>query len=127
MEYRKIAIIGASNDRTKYGNKAVRAYVAEGMTVYPINPNETQIEGIACFRSILDIPDEVEMASLYLPPAIGIRVLDEIARKGVKELLINHGAESPELLARAEELGINYAVACSIVAIGRSPGEFGSA
>jgi acyl-CoA synthetase (NDP forming) len=127
MEIDRIAIIGASRDRSKYGNKAVRAYVAQGKTVYPVNPRESEIEGIPAYRSILDIPGQVDVASLYLPPAVGMTVLEEIARKGVKRLLINPGAESDELLAKATSLGLDWSVACSILAIGREPAEFPSA
>jgi acyl-CoA synthetase (NDP forming) len=123
-EFKSIAIIGASKDRSKYGNKAVRAYVAEGKSVYPVNPNESEIEGIPAYKSVLDIPGEVDVASLYLPPGIGITVLEEIARKGIKRLLINPGAESEELVAKATSLGLDWSIACSILAIGRSPSEF---
>jgi predicted CoA-binding protein len=49
-----VAIIGASNDRRKYGNKAVRAYLQQGYSVYPVNPNELQIENLPVFKSIRD-------------------------------------------------------------------------
>jgi acyl-CoA synthetase (NDP forming) len=124
MEFNSIAIIGASNDRSKYGNKAVRAYAAEGKTVYPVNPRESAVEGIPAYKSVLDIPGDVDAASLYLPPRIGITVLEDVARKGIKRLLINPGAESEELLAKATSLGLDWSVACSILAIGREPGEF---
>ena len=68
----KIAIIGASNNKEKYGNKAVRAYKKQGHSVYPVNPKEKTIEGLRVYKLILDIPDEIERASIYLPPEIGI-------------------------------------------------------
>jgi predicted CoA-binding protein len=116
-----VAIIGASNAPEKYGNKAVRAYLRRGWTVYPVNPNERQVEGLAAYPSITDIPGPVERASLYLPPEIGIGVLEGVKAKGVKELYVNPGAESEALLAKAEALGINAIWACSIVEIGERP------
>lgn len=116
-----IAIVGASRNRSKYGNKAVRAHLRAGWTVYPVNPREEEVEGLKCYPSVLDIPEGVDRASLYVPPSVGIRLLEDIARKGVGELLVNPGADSPELLARARELGLNPIVACSIVAIGEQP------
>jgi len=123
-ENKTIAIIGASNDRTKYGNAAVQAYKAQGYTVYPVNPNESEIEGLKCYPSILDIPGEVEIASLYLPPDKTCHVLEGIARKGVDEVFLNPGSSDERVTARAEELGLNSVEACSIVAVGRKPGEF---
>jgi len=120
-----VAILGASQDRAKFGNKAVRAFVAKGYTVYPVNPKEAEIEGLKAYRSILDIPvAELDMVSVYLPPAVGLKVVDEVARKKVHELWLNPGSESPELIAKAEKLGLNVIPACSIVGIGDSPGRY---
>jgi predicted CoA-binding protein len=116
-----VAIIGASNAREKFGNKAVRAYLRQGWTVYPVNPTEREIEGLAVFASVKDIPGDVDRASLYLPPQLGIDVLDAIKAKGIKELWVNPGAESDELMAKAERLGLETIWACSIVDIGERP------
>src|SRR5437867_6780071 len=113
------AIIGASADRRKFGNKAVRAFGAQGYEVFPVHPSASEIEGHKAYRSILDVPVErLDRVSLYLPPALGLKVLDEIAQKAVGELWVNPGAESNELLEKAERLGINAIFACSIVGLG---------
>ena len=117
----KIAIIGASNNRSKYGNRAVRAYLRQNHTVYPINPNENEIEGLKVYKSILEIPDEIDRVSIYLPPHLGIMILDEIAKKGAKEVFFNPGSESVEIIEKAEKLGLNVIIACSIVDIGEIP------
>ena len=111
-----IAVIGASNDRTKYGNRAVRAYQAQGWTVYPVNPREAVIEGLRAYRTVADLPGPVDRASLYVPPSVGIGLLDAIHGRGAKELWVNPGSGSPELLARAEQLGLQTVEACSIIA-----------
>lgn len=118
-----IAIIGASNDRSKFGNKAVRAYVSKGFEVFPIHPSEKSIEGIPAYPSILKAPKRPDLASVYLPPAIGIKVLDEIAKAGVKKVYINPGADSPELIAKAKKLKLEPLMTCSILAIGIRPEE----
>lgn len=122
-ETHTIAIIGASNDPHKYGNKAVRAYKRQGYQVFPINPNKDQIEGLAAFKSIADVPVRPDRVSLYVPPSVGLKLLGAIAGKGCDELWINPGAESPELLAEAERLGLNVVQACSILDIGLSPSQ----
>jgi predicted CoA-binding protein len=111
-----IAVIGASNDRGKYGNRAVRAYQAQGWTVYPVNPSQAIIEGLTAFPSIADVPAPVDRASLYVPPSVGIELLGAIRASGAKELWVNPGSGSPELLARAEQLGLAAIEACSIIA-----------
>jgi len=118
-----VAIIGASNDRSKFGNKAVRAFRQQGYTVYPVNPNETQIEGLPVYKSILDVPGRPDMVSVYLPPTLLVKLLPAIAAKGCDELWLNPGTESDEVLAEAERLGLNVIQACSIVGVGVSPGN----
>jgi predicted CoA-binding protein len=115
-----IAVIGASNDRGKYGNRAVRAYQAQGWTVYPVNPHEKVIEGLPAYASVAALPGPVDRASLYVPAAVGIGLLEAIAGRGAKELWVNPGSGSPELLARAAALGLAAVEACSIIAA--SPG-----
>jgi predicted CoA-binding protein len=116
-----VAVIGASNDRSKFGNKAVRAYMTQGYDVYPVNPREASIEGLRCYASVLDVPVELDRITVYLPPAVGVRVLDEIAAKGAAEVWLNPGAESDEVLERAAELGLKPIVACSILGVGMNP------
>ncbi len=116
-----VAVIGASSDRRKFGNRAVRAFQEQGYTVVPINPHEAEVEGLKAYASVLDVPGPVDMASLYVPPEIGERLIEEIARKGIAEVWVNPGAESDALIARARALEIQPIVACSIVAIGQNP------
>ena len=119
-----IAIIGASARRSKFGNKAVRAYHERGYTVYPIHPAHDEVEGLPVYKSVLDVPEPIDEASFYVPPGVGLNVIEEVARKGIRRVTLNPGAESPELLQRAAELGIEAVVACSILAVGRYPSEF---
>jgi hypothetical protein len=116
-----VAVIGASSNRRKFGNRAVRAFAQQGYTVIPINPHETEVEGLQAYRSVLDVPGPIDMASFYVPPEIGERVIEEIARKQIPEVWLNPGAESDILIARARALSIAPIVACSIVAIGKNP------
>ena len=116
-----VAIIGASNDRRKFGNKAVRAFQQQGYTVYPVNPKEPQIEGLSAYKSIREVPVRPHLISVYVPPPILLKLLPDIAAKGCDELWLNPGTESDEVLAEAGRLGLNTIQACSIVAVGVSP------
>lgn len=121
MSQRVVAVIGASSDPNKYGHKAVRAYLRQGWKVYPVTPRPEPVLGLTPVASISAIPEHVHRATIYLPPALGIRVLPEIAAKGVDEFFVNPGAESDELLEAARALGLDPIVACSIVEIGERP------
>jgi len=117
---RRVAVIGASADRHKYGNKAVRAFARRGYDVVPINPHEATIEGFTAYRSVLDVPGAIDMATVYLHPEMGLKVIDHVAQKGIREVWLNPGAESPALSARARALGITPIEACSITGVGES-------
>ena len=118
-----VAVIGASADPTKYGNKAVRAYKQQGYQVFPVNPKVTELEGLPVFPSISVVPVRPNLVSVYLPPSVLLEILPEIAAKGCDELWLNPGTESAEVLAEAERLGLNVIQACSIVGVGLSPSQ----
>lgn len=116
-----VAVIGASNNRQKFGNRAVRAFRRQGYTVIPINPHTADIEGLRTYASVLDVPGPIDMATIYLPPELGERVIEEVARKKIPEVWINPGAESDALLEKAKALDLKPIVACSIIGIGENP------
>jgi len=107
-----VAIIGASDDRRKFGNKSVRAHLRAGYDVYPVNINGGTVP-----------VEKLDRVSVYLPPRVGLTVLDEIAEKGCKELWLNPGADSEEVVRKARSLGLNVIQSCSIVDVGISPYE----
>ena len=116
-----VAVIGASSNRQKFGNRALRAFERQGFTVIPINPNQPEVEGHKTYASVLDVPGSIDMATVYVPPRYGVRIMDQLAEKGVPEVWLNPGADGPEVVARARQLGLNTIQACSIIAIGESP------
>ena len=116
-----VAVIGASKDRAKFGNKAVRAFLQQGFTVYPVNPSEAEVEGLEAYKSIRDVPGRPFMISVYVPPQVLLKLLPDIAAKGCDELWLNPGTESDDVLVEAERLKLNVVQACSIVGIGVSP------
>ncbi len=119
-----VAVVGASSDRQKFGNKAFRAFKARGYNVIPINPNEKEVEGVATYASVVDVPERIDMATVYVPPDIGITLLDGFEKKQIAEVWINPGAESDELMAEARRRKLNVIEACSIVGIGQNPYSF---
>ena len=124
MTKKTVAILGASANREKFGNKSVRAHVRQGWEVYPINPRGGVIEGLPAYTTLADIPVPLDRVSLYLPPALGLRALPEIAAAKPTEFFVNPGAESERLVQRARELGLDPILACSIVDVGETPDDF---
>ena len=125
MSTKTVAVVGASADRAKFGNKAVRAFRDAGWTVFPIHPFLKQVEGLRAYPNLDSLPvTALDQMSFYVPPAIGRGLLEEIKRKTVGELWLNPGSESPEIIDRAEILGLNVIQACSILGAGRRPPDY---
>ncbi len=121
---KSIIIVGASNDRNRFANRAVRAYRDLGWTVYPVHPREKAVEGLPCFPKVEDAPGSSRTMSLYLPAEAGILVVDAAAARGVRDVYINPGAGSPALIEKIRSLGMNPIEACSIVAVGKHPDDY---
>ncbi|HVZ30777.1 MAG TPA: CoA-binding protein [Polyangiaceae bacterium] len=119
-----IAVVGASSDRRKFGNKALRAFRAQGYTVVPINPHEASVEGERAYASVLEYPGTIDEATVYVPPEIGVRVVDDLAAKRIGTVWLNPGADGPDVIARARALGLTTVVACSILGVGESPAAY---
>src|SRR4029079_9006186 len=96
-----VAVIGASSNRRKFGNKALRAFATQGYRVIPVNPNATEVEGHKAYASVLDVPGPIDMATVYVPGALGVKIMDELAKKGVPEVWLNPGADDDPVLDRA--------------------------
>ena len=124
LRKKTVAVIGASADRSKFGNKCVRAYSRQGWEVYPVNPKGGEIEGFKAYRSLSEVRVRLDRISLYLPPVAGLASLPAIAAARPAEFFVNPGAESDELVTEAKRLGLDPILACSIVALGVSPGMF---
>ena len=116
-----VAIIGASSNPRKFGNRAIRAFQRRGYIVIPINPNEAIVEGLKTYASVLDVPGDIDMATFYVPPDIGQKVMSEVAQKRIPEVWLNPGSESDELIQLARSLKVEPILACSILGIGENP------
>ena len=117
-----IAVVGASSDRSKYGNRCVRAYMRRGWQVFPVNPRASTVEGLPSYPSVTDVPvAKLDRVSIYLPPRLALPLLGDIASKPAGEVWFNPGADAPEVIKQARDLGMNAVTGCSIVAVGESP------
>jgi len=119
-----IAIVGASADRAKYGDRAVRAFIQGGWTVYPVNPSVEEVEGLQSYVSVADVPRPIDRISMYAPPNIGRKMVAVVAEKSPKEFYLNSGSESVELVRDTEAVRLHPIQACNIVNIGLRPDMF---
>ncbi|BCX13500.1 MAG: CoA-binding protein [Candidatus Dojkabacteria bacterium] len=106
-----IAVIGASNNQSKFGYKITQA-LKERFNVYPINPKENKILDLNCYKSILDIPEniKIDIASIVVPPNISYSVLDGLAQRGVDLVWFQPGSYDSKVINKANDLKINFLV-----------------
>jgi uncharacterized protein len=119
-----VAILGASANRAKFGNKAVRAFQRAGWRVHPVNPHVSAVEGVATFASVEDLPERVDVLSVYLPPAVTIGLVDDIADAQPRAIWLNPGADAPEVVEFLQREAFRVVAQCSITALGFSPADF---
>ena len=119
-----VAVIGASSNRRKFGNKALRAFENQGYVVVAINPNEREVEGHRTYPTVLDYPGAIDMATVYIPASAGVGVMDDLKEKGVPEIWLNPGADDQAVVDRARQLGLHVIQACSILGIGETPWRY---
>jgi predicted CoA-binding protein len=116
-----VAIVGASRDRAKFGNISLHAHLGKGYEVFPVNPSGGEIDGLTCYKSLTEVPARpLDRVSVYLPPHLTLKLLDEIQSMPVGEVWLNPGTADDAVRARAAELGLNVIEACSIVALDRA-------
>ncbi len=113
------AVVGASRDRAKYGNKVLRAYLQNDREVYPVNPNGKEVEGRAAFPDLASLPQPVHGISVITKPDVTERIVEEAAELGIKNIWMQPGAESEKAVKRAEQLGMNVIAGgpCALVTL----------
>ena len=120
LEAAAFGVAGASAKRHKYGNKVLRCYLQNKCTVFPINPNENQIEGIDCVAHINELPDSVTSLSVITPPLVTEQIVAQAIARGIKNIWMQPGAESAEAIKLCEDAGINVIAdgSCLLVVMG---------
>jgi predicted CoA-binding protein len=114
------AVVGASSNREKYGNKVLRAYQQKKMEVFPINPKEPEVEGLKAYPDLAALPKQVRGISVITPPPVTEKVVAEAADAGVKIVWLQPGAESERAIQIAHERGLEIIAdgSCLLVVTG---------
>jgi len=107
---KRIAVVGVSRSGTKFGNQAFKELAERGYQVYPVHPTAKEIGGKPCYPNLAALRDQVDGVLVIVPPEKAKSVLQEAAAVGLKNVWLQQGAESPEVLALGRELGLNLVV-----------------
>ena len=114
------AVVGASADRAKYGNKVLRCYQQHGLPVVAVNPKGAAVEGAPGYASLRDVPEDVRAVSVVAPPVVAAAIVADARARGIQHLWFQPGAEDEAVIAAALRGDMNVIAGgpCLLVALG---------
>lgn len=120
LAQKHFAVVGASADRSKFGNKVLRCYLQNARDAVPIHPKDTEVEGRKAYRSLAEMPVRADAVSIITPPKVTEAVIEEAGRLGIRHVWIQPGAESDAAITRAKALGMSVISGgpCLLVSLG---------
>lgn len=115
-----IAVVGASNDLSKYGARVLAALLRHGIAAYPVNPRHESVQGVRAYPTLAALPRPVTSVSVITPPAVTEQIVEEAAQAGARILWMQPGAESPAAVRRVRALGLEviHGGPCLLVELG---------
>ncbi len=97
----RIAVVGASNNPSKYGNIIVKNLLAHGYQIFPVNPREPTIAGIPAYRTLSDVPKPVHIVDVVTPPAVTVRILEDAGAAKLDLVWLQDGSFDAAVLEAA--------------------------
>lgn len=117
LEMKKWAVVGATTDESKYGYKIYKKLKKYGYKVYPISPKYEEIDGDKAYKQLEDLPEKPDVVNFVVNPRIGMSIVEQCSKLGIKNIWLQPGTVSEELLSLAKEKYINAVQACVLVAL----------
>ena len=99
MAQKKFAVVGATDNTEKYGNRIFKNLSGRGYEVYPVNPNLKEIEGVKCYPTLADIPVKVDVVDFVVPPKVTESILKDCKKLGLNHIWLQPGSESDAAIA----------------------------
>ncbi len=106
LQLRKIAVVGVSRNKDKFGNMIYRELRSAGYEVMAVNPNADMVEGDRCYAGLGALPVKPDGIILVVPPAQGIEIVEDAARSGIRHIWVQPGANSSQIDQRLSELDL---------------------
>ena len=107
IQNKRLAVVGVSRNGKKFGNIALKELKQRGYQVYLIHPQAQQIDGEPCYPSLAAVQGKVEGVLVSVPPKQALSVLNEASAAGIKNIWLQQGSESSDVLAQAKKLGLS--------------------
>jgi len=117
-----VAVLGASPKPARFSHKAIVALKAEGYQVFPVNPGQSEIDGLTCYPDLPSCPGPIDTITVYVNPLILVRRVDDMIAVNPRRVILNPGTESEEVIERLSAAGIEVLQDCTLVML--SAGTF---
>lgn len=118
----RFAVAGVSRDKNKFGNAVFRELKKKDYDVVPVNPAMENFEGVKCFKSVSDLPPDVEGLIIVTKPEATMLIIKEALKKGIKHIFVQQGAHNAEIIEYASRNGINIICKQCIMMFARPSG-----
>jgi predicted CoA-binding protein len=107
VSHKTIGLIGLSRQKNKFGNYAYKELTSRGFSVYPIHPSEKEVDGILCYPSLAAIKEKLNVVVVSVSGRKIIQILNEVSSAGIKNVWLQQGCESSEIIEEANRLGLS--------------------
>jgi predicted CoA-binding protein len=103
MAQKRFAVVGATDNPKKYGNKIFNNLKERGYEVYPVNPKLGELEGTRCYARLADMPVKVDVVDFVVPPGVTEEILRECKELGLSRVWLQPGSESEAAITFCHE------------------------
>ncbi len=117
-----IAVVGVNQDPKRFGYKIFKDMQGAGFRVFPVNPRFDSLEGERVFPDLASLPETPDVVDIVVPPAVALKVLEQVNALGIGKVWLQPGSESPEAIAFCAENGIEVLHHCCMMAYRRTNG-----
>lgn len=121
MQMKKWAVVGASEDSSRFSYKIIKLMKERGYEVYPVNPKLESVLDLTCYASIEALPDTPDVVDMVVNPKVGLSAMEQIKERGIKYVWLQPGAESSEIREFADENGIEAESGCILAELRSRP------
>ncbi len=106
LKYKRFAVVGSFSNESKFAYQIFRYLTGRGYDVFPVNPKLPEVDGKVCYKTVSEIPSDIDVVNIVTPPAVTENILKECLGKGIKRAWLQPGAESAVAIKFCDDHGI---------------------
>ncbi|MFW5873098.1 MAG: CoA-binding protein [Bacillota bacterium] len=112
LKLKNWAVVGASDNKDKFGYKIVKVLNDSNYNVFPVNPRLEKIDGVKCYKSLNEINEEIDVVDMVVRPEIGQKVIPEIADNNIDYIWLQPGTRSDDIDELTKKYNLKVVKGC---------------